>query len=104
MENQPNLGAGTTATGPGAATADTPKSEMDVLKSDLAKLKDDLRMVADSMKERAKAQAYSAKGDAEHRMKNGLDAVEDYVEEKPLQTVLMAFGVGLLLGTILSPK
>jgi ElaB/YqjD/DUF883 family membrane-anchored ribosome-binding protein len=61
-------------------------------------------MVAESMKDRAKAQAYSAKDDAEHRVRTGLDAVEDYVEEKPLQTVMMAFGIGLLLGTILSPK
>ena len=82
----------------------TMRDEMDLLKSDLARIKDDLGMMAEHVTGRARAGASVARDHAQTRFNDYHDSVEQYIEEKPLTTVLAAFGIGLLLGKIFSLK
>jgi ElaB/YqjD/DUF883 family membrane-anchored ribosome-binding protein len=46
----------------------------------------------------AKDAAGAAWHDARKQMNSGHDAVQDFVRERPYTTVLLAFGIGMLLG------
>jgi ElaB/YqjD/DUF883 family membrane-anchored ribosome-binding protein len=82
----------------------TMRDEMDLLKSDLSRIKDDLGMMAEHITGRARTGANMARDRAQTRFNDYHDSVEQYIEEKPLTTVLAAFGIGLLLGKIFSLK
>lgn len=80
------------------------RADVDTLKADLLRIKDDLALIADSVRTRVRSQAQSTRANATTRYQDSMDSIEQYIEEKPLTTVLVAFGVGLLLGKIFSLK
>jgi ElaB/YqjD/DUF883 family membrane-anchored ribosome-binding protein len=88
----------------GAAGEASVRDDVDSLKGDLMRIKDDLGVIAESLKVRVRERARSTKETAQDRYQDSVDSLEHYIEEKPLTTVLMAFGVGLLLGKIFSLK
>ena len=104
--------------GSGDAAMDL-RQDVDAIKGDLAALKTDLVAAMRDLVEAGKTGAGEVRdkleeavqerlrrvGDAAHsvadRGRKAADNVNRYVEEKPLQSLAMAFGVGLLLGVVL---
>lgn len=83
--------------------------DLESLKADLNALRSDLAALTESLKERgykqaragfdrAKAQAYEVRDQAMHTAEN----VGQQIEERPFTSVLAAFGVGFVLGKLLS--
>ena len=95
------------------------RRDVDVLKDDIAQLRSDLveamkdlveagktgagetrDRLEESVRSRLESLSEAAHGVAE-RGRRAVHTAEQYVEEKPLQSVAVAFGVGLLLGAAL---
>jgi len=85
------------------------ESEFDALKEDLAKLRADVSSLtaalrdatSDTVQERIDAlrgRISDLTGDAKVEGQRRLDELSGQIEEKPLTSVLIAFGVGLLIG------
>ena len=92
------------------------------LRSDLSNLKTDLDMLlsrAGNLSERELSEAYArmmtkfssmrfaAKGiaaEAGRQLNQGVDLTSDYVKAKPLQSVALATGIGLLLGMLMTRR
>ncbi len=92
------------------------------LRQDLTKLKTDLDTLlaqASNLSERELSDAYArmmtkfssmrfaAKGiaaEATRQLNQGVDKTSDYVKAKPLQSVAMAAGLGLMLGILLARR
>lgn len=73
-------------------------SDLNELKEDIVKLRSDLSQFATRILERGQSEFSHAK---ENLIKNGkktYDSVENKLSEKPVTTLLGAFGIGLLLG------
>lgn len=88
------------------------RDELSSLKSDLDALllhastlsESELREARDRIVARFSSMRYAAKGIAEQagrQLSQGRDVTADYVREKPLQSVALAAGVGMLLGALL---
>jgi ElaB/YqjD/DUF883 family membrane-anchored ribosome-binding protein len=77
------------------------RTELQTLREDLAKLQTDLRAVAQSMVESGKRQAKQTGQRLNEQMESTLDTVQDYIEERPIATVAIAFMTGMLMGRIL---
>ncbi len=82
----------------------TMRDELSELKADLSAIKDDLKSLADSAMGRARDEARSVRDRSRAKVQSSIGSMEDYVEEQPLTSVLVAFGVGLLLGKFMSYK
>lgn len=80
------------------------RDDVEVLKGDLLRIKDDLALIADGLRDRVRAQARSTREQAQSQYQDSVESIEQYIEEKPLTTVLVAFGLGLILGKIFSLK
>ena len=80
------------------------QSEMDALRSDMAKIQKDLHALTDTLVDLGKGRARDVKHQVESQFESGLDAVETYIEEKPMTTVLIAFGIGLLVAKLFGDK
>ena len=96
--------------------------EFDVLKKDLGKLQEDLKRLTETggsvasdavAAAKAKLEAETEQlvqrlrevgGEARHRSKQVLEDVEHKVEEQPLTALATSFGIGLVLGWLLSRK
>lgn len=85
-------------------------TEQDIsqLKDDMAKLKADLASIASTLKKEAGDRArhgYDRVREAgEHAAdyaRSGAHAVEHQIEERPLVSVLSAFGIGFVIGKLL---
>lgn len=80
------------------------KSDLDALMSHASTLTEaELREARDRMMSRFSSARFSAKGMAEQasrQITQGRDITADYVRDKPLQSVAIAAGAGLLLGMI----
>ncbi len=64
----------------------------------------ELREARDRIVARFSSMRYAAKGIAEQasrQLSQGRDVTADYVREKPLQSVALAAGVGMLIGALL---
>jgi ElaB/YqjD/DUF883 family membrane-anchored ribosome-binding protein len=72
--------------------------EFDVLKSDLGTLKADVAHIAKLMAQRGSKQFDAALDSSKARVQEGVGALEDHVVERPLTSLLIAFGIGILLG------
>lgn len=88
------------------------RDELSSLKGDLDALmlhastlsESELREARDRIVARFSSMRYAAKGIAEQagrQLSQGRDVTADYVREKPLQSVALAAGVGMLIGALL---
>lgn len=95
------------------------RRDIDALKDDLSLLKADLVAAMRDLVEAGKAQSGEARDQLQAALQEKLDRLNDaannlagrgrraaetagrYVEEKPLQSLAIAFGVGLLVGAVL---
>ncbi|GIL39763.1 DUF883 family protein [Roseiterribacter gracilis] len=87
------------------------KSEFDTVRDDLTKLSDDIANLAASLKEgatdAAREQLAAARDrferltdEARTRGEEHLENLAATIEERPLTSVLIAFGVGIVLGRL----
>jgi ElaB/YqjD/DUF883 family membrane-anchored ribosome-binding protein len=85
--------------------------DVDAIKADLDALRKDLASVLETIKGSAKSKAESEiealqkrlnqiAGDLQTSGRDGLRAVEDQIEDKPLISVAIAFTVGMVLGRL----
>ena len=97
----------------------TDSAEIDTLKEDIARLREDIAHLAsavlnaasdtlDDAKGKVRSKSQEAGDDVMDRMKEGLDHGRQFVDDldarvtrQPVGSVLIAFGVGLLLAKIL---
>lgn len=81
------------------------KSDLDALMSHASTLTEsELREARDRMLARFSSMRYSARGmaaQAGRQFSQGKDMTVDYVRDKPLQSVAIAAGAGLLLGMLM---
>lgn len=81
------------------------KSDLDALMSHASTLNEnELREARDRILARVTSMRYAARGFAEQasrQFSQGRDITADYVRDKPLQSVALAAGVGLLIGVLL---
>ena len=125
--SQPDNGSDTERAGTAGNDAyeeakDTAKQASSTLREDLAGLKSDLDALlarASTLSERELSDAYArlltkfnslrfaAKGmaaEAGRQLNQGVDMTCEYVKDRPLQSVGMAAGVGLLLGLLIGKR
>ena len=87
------------------------ESEFDVIKDDLVKLRDDIAKLTSVLKETTSETVRDRVGmlrgrideiadDARTHSRQAMDDLADHIEERPLTSVLVAFGVGVLLGKL----
>ena len=87
------------------------EGEFGAVKDDLAKLRADIANLSAALKdltsETVHEQLDSLKGridrathDARDQGRQALDNLADHIEERPVSSVLIAFGVGILLGRL----
>lgn len=85
--------------------------DVETLKDDISKLKEDLSSIAESLLERGKSESEAARGRIEEGLRDEFQAakdkgmekvesIEDHIREKPLQSLLIAFVIGLFLGKL----
>lgn len=81
------------------------KNDLDALMSHASTLSEsELREARDRIMARFSSMRHAAKGIAEQASRQlslGRDVTADYVRERPLQSVLVAAGMGLLIGALL---
>lgn len=85
----------------------TSAKETDALRDDLDKLRDDVSHLTETLKNMASTRGNEAydrlrqtADQTRTRVRDTANAAAHQVEERPLTSVLIAFGVGLLLGII----
>lgn len=99
------------AKGAAQRTAATLRSELSSLKNDLdalvnrsASLSDDeLRQAHTQLMAKFSSMRYAAKGiasEASRQLNRGVETTTEYVKDKPMQSVAVAAGAGLLLGML----
>jgi len=87
------------------------EGEFSAVKDDLAKLRTDIANLSAALKDLTSdtvhEQIDSLKGridhiahDAKDRGRQAMDDLADHIEERPVSSVLIAFGVGILLGRL----
>jgi ElaB/YqjD/DUF883 family membrane-anchored ribosome-binding protein len=92
--------------------AGTYDDEIKALKDDLAGLRKDMqtlvKTVGEDAKSRGRETMNKAKAEAGHyadeavaRGREGVAAIESHIEDRPFTSVLIAFGIGLVLGKLL---
>lgn len=93
------------------AERDTINSEIDRLRKDVISLRSDMAALLEAAKEAGIARGHKAyerlseTGDrARRRAHDAQEHVEDYIEEKPLTSVLVAFGTGFVIGMLLDRR
>lgn len=98
------------------------RSDMDSIREDLTQLRSDMSSLAQNLLHAGKSTGGQAReritsavqsrighlneslGGVTDPLKNTMDQVQTYVEQKPMIAVGTAFGVGLLLGSLMSRK
>jgi ElaB/YqjD/DUF883 family membrane-anchored ribosome-binding protein len=80
---------------------DALKKELGNIRADLDELKGPVKGIAMALKENLADALGVGLEKAKCTGKKAVEAVETTVEDKPLQSVLVAFGVGLLLGKLI---
>jgi ElaB/YqjD/DUF883 family membrane-anchored ribosome-binding protein len=76
------------------------QDDIESLREDLAKVKGDIREIADTLVNMGRHQAQQMSDRVSHQVESGLDSIQEYVERRPVATLAMAFGVGLLAGKL----
>ncbi len=78
------------------------KDEYASLKSDLSKISDTLTKLAHDGADEGRARIRSAVGHSRDQAKETLGTIEREIEERPVTSLAVAFGVGFVLGKIFS--
>ena len=91
------------ASGSPAATNKT-QDELATLKEDMRRLKDDMDAMLSNAGDRARLQARELRDNVQDSMESTLRDAEHYIGTRPFTSVLVALGVGLVLGKIISFK
>jgi ElaB/YqjD/DUF883 family membrane-anchored ribosome-binding protein len=96
------------------------EKEFDTLRADIGKLREDLASLTKHMRATAEDRLHAAEQTAREyaheagervgeaaargraRAREGANAVENQIEEHPFTSVTMAFGIGLLIGRLMS--
>lgn len=78
------------------------EKELEALKADLTSVKNDLRDLVDGLVDRAKSETDDITQSARKNIRLGVTSVEESIEQNPFTTVLVALGVGMILGKVLS--
>lgn len=78
------------------------ENELDALKGDMSKVKSDLESLVESLIGRTKEESHAMADATRVKVKEGVSSVEHYIEDRPFTTVLVALGVGLLVGKFFS--
>lgn len=93
------------------ATNDDISKELEALKKDLASLRGDIGGLSQAVKsageQKGEAAYRSVREKGDELLKQGEDAVEKVghkIDEKPMTSVLTAFGTGLLVGLLLNQR
>ena len=79
------------------ARTDTPPSAAELFRQQASTVKDDLRELG----RRGLDAAQEKLGEAKQKAQSVEGQIEDYVRQKPLKSVLIAAGAGLVLGLLL---
>ena len=79
-------------------------TELEALKDDLLSVKKDLTRVTAAALDQGKQAASQLRDKAADHATQGMSAARECVEERPITTALVAAGVGLLAGVLLSRK
>jgi len=74
--------------------------EFDVLKNDLGTLKEDVSNIAKLLAKKGTAQFNDAVDGGKARVQAGVGVLEEQVTARPLTSLLLAFGIGIMLGKI----
>lgn len=80
------------------------RNDVQALREDLAKLQNDIQGMAQSLMERGRKQAEEARDRMNTQVENGMEALEECIEKRPVTSLLTAFGIGIVVGTIFSRK
>lgn len=84
------------------------KNDLDALVNRASSLSDDeLRQAHAQMMAKFSSMRYAAKGlasEASKQFNRGMETTTDYVKDKPMQSVAVAAGAGLLLGMLLKRR
>jgi ElaB/YqjD/DUF883 family membrane-anchored ribosome-binding protein len=96
--------------------------ELDDIRSDLKQLRSDFSAILGSIREEASDRVDDARSSVKDRIEDGMDFIKDNiegardyggkmfdqvrgtVEERPITSVLVAFGVGMFLGKLLDRR
>lgn len=108
-------GAYTEAKGAAQRSAASLRSDLSNMKNDLDALvnrasslsDDELRQAHAQMMAKFSSMRYAAKGlasEASRQLNRGMETTTDYVKDKPMQSVAVAAGAGLLLGMLLKRR
>ncbi len=95
-----------------ATETETLKKDIDALRSSIDKLTKDMSTMSESFAQDMKARAANKVGDLREEVshiagrigakgKQSSEAVEESVREKPLQSILLALGAGLMLAQLM---
>lgn len=76
------------------------EKEFDVLKNDLGTLKEDVANIAKLLARKGQAQFNDALDSSKARVQAGVEVLENQITARPLTSLLVAFGIGILLGKI----
>ncbi len=86
-------------------------ADVDTVKGDLEKLRSDIAALKDSFQSFASDRVRSTISDAQQRLgqvsekartqsRQSLETLSEEIEERPLTSILLAFGVGVILGRL----
>jgi ElaB/YqjD/DUF883 family membrane-anchored ribosome-binding protein len=75
-------------------------NDMAALREDLSKLMETLKAMGSERTDAARAQVREAAESTKARAKETSEATAQMIEERPFTSVLIAFGIGILLGVL----
>lgn len=78
--------------------------DMHALRADLKALKDDFKHLASTAVDEGKTRATAAKDTAALQLDKSVEATRHAVEERPLTSLLIAAGIGALVGIVVARK
>lgn len=79
-------------------------TDLDHLKEDLANLQKDLKGLADSLLNQGKDKAREAKEAVTDTYEHSMDSVQQFIKDKPVTSLGIAFGIGALLSLLFCRK
>lgn len=103
MANTTSNPASGATPGMGMRDADM-QSELANLKGDLRKVKDDLRSIADALMNQGRSSATAVRDRVQERVEGGIDTIQEYMEQRPITSLLVVLGIGLIVGKLLNSK
>lgn len=80
------------------------QADLDKLKQDLHQLRHDLGSIRDDAIGVGRQRARAVRDRAEEKWEDSVQGVRDYIEERPLTTMAVAFGVGFLAAKLFGSK